>query len=109
MVKREILRNYIQDNFECYPGYYKWKKDYIMEFSWIHYTCQEVLYELALLPNDDMVMPMLEQKIKEAEMCLSKSKTVTSRILFTTERRILDELVGVLVAAQEDINHNPVL
>lgn len=94
MDKRQIIKDYIRDNFEVYPGYYSWKKDYFLMYSWIHWACQDILYTLALLSDEDAEL-VLKRYRKETEICLSLSKTKRSMNMFQTALDVVIELEGL--------------
>lgn len=93
MDDREAVKNYIQDNYDVYPGYYVWRKDYFMEYSWIHWACQEILYTLALTKDDEMdVKDIILDYIKDTQFCLDVAKSNTSKIMFRTAMNIAEEI-----------------
>ena len=95
MDEREVIKNYIQDSYDVYPGYYAWKKDYFMEYSWIHWACQDILYTLALT-NDMDVNDVLRSYIEDTQYCLDKAKSSKSKIIFRTAINIAEELRGII-------------
>lgn len=95
MDEREVIKNYIQDSYDVYPGYYAWKKDYFMEYSWIHWACQDILYTLALTKDMD-VNDVLRSYIEDTQYCLDKAKSNKSKIIFRTAINIAEELRGLI-------------
>lgn len=95
MTKREVIKNYIQDNYDCYPGYYVWKKDYFMECSWIHWACKDIMYIMALRLDDEPEV-ILSDYIQESKECLRLAKTAKSECIFRTAISIAEELEGLL-------------
>ena len=88
MDARTIIKNYIWDTYRCSPSYYSLKKNYIMEYSWEHWACEEILYRYALLPDEDPLnvirgyIDEMEQMLKIAEK--HNNKYASAKILFTT-------------------------
>ena len=88
MDARRIIKNYIWDNYRCAPTYYSLKKNYIMEYSWEHWACEEILYRYALLPDEDPLNVIrgyiddMQHMLRIAER--HNSKYATAKILFTT-------------------------
>ncbi len=95
MDEREVIKNYIQDNYEVYPGYYVWKKDYFMEYSWIHWACQEILYTLALTKDKD-VKAILHDYMEDIQYCLDAAKSHTAKIMFETAFHIAEEIYSLI-------------
>lgn len=91
MDKRRVIKNYIRETYDCYPGYYVWGKEYFMEYSWIHWACEDILYRLALLPDED-VKTILMSYIDEMEICLKLAKNPSSKTIFQTGLSIAKEL-----------------
>lgn len=95
MDKRRVIKNYIQETYDCYPGYYVWKKEYFMEYSWIHWACEDILYRLALLPDED-VKTIIMGYIDEMRICLNSAKSSKSKSIFQTGLSIGKELEGLI-------------
>lgn len=95
MTDREVIKNYIQDNYDVHPGYYAWRKDYFMEYSWIHWACQEILYTLALTKNKD-VKAVLHDYIEDTQYCLDVAKSNKSKIVFRTAIDIAEEIYSLI-------------
>lgn len=88
MDKRQIIKNYIWDNYRYNPGYYAIKKDYFMEYSFEHWACEEILYRLALLSDRDPLY-VIQDYIYESQNCLKiakrhNGKYPTATIIFST-------------------------
>ncbi len=100
MDKRQIIRNYIWDNYQCRPGYYAWRKSMFMEYSYIHCACEDILYDLSLRMCDDPII-VIRDYISESKMCLKIAKQhyhgdPTSELMFETAIRIGEECLQIL-------------
>lgn len=94
--QRRLIREYIEDNFNVYPGYYVWKKESFMDWSWKHYICKDILDVLDLNYKKDARI-VLDDYRASIECCLSSAKTQRSLNLFEIAIDIVHELEGLFV------------
>lgn len=96
MSDREVIQNYIDEQYGgLNPKYYDMRRDYIMEYSWIHWACEEVLMYLALIPNMSAkeVLYLLNDELV-TESFLAKSQK--AKMIFETGIHIVSELISLI-------------
>lgn len=94
--QRRLIREYIEDNFNVYPGYYVWKKESFMDWSWKHYICKDILDVLDLNYKKDARI-VLDEYCASIEHCLNSAKTPRSLNLFEIAIDVVHEMEGLFV------------
>lgn len=92
--QRKIIEEYIRDNYRVYPGYYVWRKESFIDYSWMHYICDDVLKFLDMHYKED-ARDILRIYRSDIETCFKCSKTQRSINLFAIALDLVEDLEGL--------------
>lgn len=100
MTDLRAIECYLKD-LMGYPPYYSMKRDYILEYSWEHWSCSEILTRLRIYKDEDPlnVMRGFNEEMKKFIDC---SKTSRSKCLFTTALAVGRDVEGFLQASRKE-------